>query len=125
MRDKVVDDASEMGAYMYQLLEYYLVGPQYSGYSGVKFLNITEIFFSVVTTTTPAPTGDGKSRSTTTGFTTTGKAAQAVSKPLHEQYWDYILYGGIGLILLCCCISCLIFYYCAKQRKIKNVKFLL
>ena len=54
--DKVVDDAEEMGAYMKQLLEYYLVGPQYSGYSGVQFLNTTRVYFSVTIEPTPAPT---------------------------------------------------------------------
>ena len=48
LRDKIEDDASEMAAFMMQLMESYLVGPQYSGYDGVAFINSTRYLHFVL-----------------------------------------------------------------------------
>ena len=120
-----MDDAEEMGAYMKQLLEYYLVGPQYSGYSGVKFINTTYVYFTVIREPTPVPTGDGTLATGTTADTQDTAAIEVAPLPFYEEYFNYLLYGGGGLIVICCCLFICIYYCCAKQRKIKAVKYLI
>jgi len=111
LRDKIEDDALEMAAFMRQLMEWYLIGPQYSGYDGVAFINSTQFLFEVVT---PELTGDAVESTDDSGLNA------PEMEPLHRVYSDYIIIGAVMVALCCCALAAVFVFCCRSQSKLKR-----
>lgn len=115
LRDKIEDDASEMAAFMRQLMESYLVGPQYSGYDGVAFINSTTFQFNVVL---PDPTGDIDVDSIESTASSNLEIEELA--PLHRVYSEYIVISVVVIIVICCGVVAVLAICCRNQTKLKR-----
>ncbi len=124
LKDKIVDDAEEMGAFMeYGLFIYFFDSTDYAGYDHVVISNATSVAFRIAT---PSPTGngdvdgDGGSESTLIAFPSDTTAQPMEDALFYEQYTEYLLHGIVALSLLCCSVFALILFWCNNQRRIKR-----